>query len=155
MGGHGHGITCGPQDQAPTWVTALPQDAPASQGPRGTRHCFPTGRPAAGVPGSQHAPVQVLGARPHPQLPVDLLVDLGPAALQAAVLRICQEVTALPRGHRLRGPGQQGHGRGGCGWDWGPGKNLGLSGVALGLSSPAWSSHREMANYSPHILLHF
>lgn len=41
-------------------------------------------QPWAGVPGSQCPPVQILGARPHPQLPVNLLVDPGPVALQAA-----------------------------------------------------------------------
>lgn len=105
-------------------------------------------QPWAGVLGSQRPPVQVLGACPHPQLPVDLLVDPGPAALQAAMQGICREVTALQRGHRSLGPGQQGHGGRGQGW------------TALGRRwahrVPLWGSaaqlepRREMANCSQH-----
>lgn len=58
----------------------MPSVAGLAGAPQGRRSC---------------SPVEVLGARPHPQHLVHLLVDPGPAALQVAMLCLRLGVTAL------------------------------------------------------------
>lgn len=67
------------------WVIACPRVSLPHGGLWEHSPAFLGVQPGAGVPGSQRPPVQVLSTRPHSQLPVDLLVDLGPAALQVAM----------------------------------------------------------------------